>query len=100
MPSAADPIARERLLAAAVAVGKIPPGRVDHYRAQYDRDPKGTEQLIDALAAVLPPADAARVSAAIASTAKPEPEPGGYERRLYDDDDQRGTGRIFNAHDQ
>jgi hypothetical protein len=97
MPSAADPIARERLLAAAVAVGKFPESRVDHYRLLYDRDPKGTEQLIDALAAVLPPEHAARVSAAIAST---EPEPGGYERRLYDDDHERGTGRIFNARDQ
>jgi hypothetical protein len=92
-----DTIRRESVLAAAVAAGKILPSRVDHYRIQYDRDPKGTEQLITALAAVLPPEEAARVSAAIAST---EPEPGAYQRRLYDDDDQRGTGRIFHAKDQ
>jgi hypothetical protein len=95
--SETDAIRRESVLAAAVAAGKFPPSRVDFYRFQYDRDPRGTEQLITALAAVLPPDDAARVSAAIAST---ESEPGGYERRLYDDDDQRGTGRIFHAKDQ
>jgi hypothetical protein len=93
-----DPIARERLLAAAVAVGKFLPSRVDHYRLLYDRDPKGTESLIDALAAVLPPDDAARVSAAIASTAEPEPD--GYQRHLYDDDSKKGTGRVWHSKDQ
>jgi hypothetical protein len=98
MASNVDPIARERLLATAVAVGKIPPSRVDHYRAQYDRDPKGTEGLIDALAAVLPPDDAARISAVVASTAKPLPD--GYQRHLYDDDSKKGTGRVWHAKDQ
>jgi hypothetical protein len=49
-----DPTRREAVLAEAVRVGKFLPHRVPHYRAMYDRDPAGTENLIAAIHALGP----------------------------------------------
>lgn len=46
---------RERILTDAVKAGKFPPSRVEHYRAAYNADPEGTEQLIASLAEGLVP---------------------------------------------
>jgi hypothetical protein len=40
---------RDRLIAAAVQDGKIPPARAEHWTALYDRDPDGIRQHLDTI---------------------------------------------------
>lgn len=42
---------RDKFLTEAVAAGKFPPARKEHYAALYDKDPDGTRQFIEALTA-------------------------------------------------
>ena len=42
----------EQAIAAAIADDKIVPGRADHYRRRWERDPAGTAALLDRLARV------------------------------------------------
>jgi hypothetical protein len=50
-----DPIAaREQAIAAAIASHRIPAARAQHYRDRWDRDPKGTAQLLERLAPGVP----------------------------------------------
>lgn len=44
---------REALLGAAVRAGKFSRERQEHYRALFDADPKGTRELLAAMAPVL-----------------------------------------------
>lgn len=46
---------RDRALNAAIAAGKFPPFRREHYAAAWDADPDGTRQLLDSLADGLVP---------------------------------------------
>jgi hypothetical protein len=46
---------RDQVLAEAMRVGKFPQARLDHYRQLWDKDPEGTRQHVDALAAGLVP---------------------------------------------
>jgi Mu-like prophage I protein len=48
---------RERVLDAGIKAGKFAPARAEHYRALFESDPEGTEQLIDGLAEGLVPVD-------------------------------------------
>lgn len=93
MPRNPDVIEREKLLAAAVQRGKFPASRVDHYRAAYDRDPQGTERLIDALVACPQPDG---VAAAIAAAEPPAEQ----VYPMFQHDPEAGTGRIFEARDR
>jgi hypothetical protein len=45
---------RDRLIAAAVKDGKIPPARRDHWAGLYDADPEGTSEMLAKMAAVIP----------------------------------------------
>jgi hypothetical protein len=49
-----DKDTRDRLIAAAVQSGKIPPARKDHYAKMYDADPEGTKTLLAEMASVIP----------------------------------------------
>lgn len=46
---------RDTVLASAVAVGKFPQARLEHYQALWDRDPEGARKHVDSLAAGLVP---------------------------------------------
>lgn len=46
---------RDTVIKAAVADGKFPPARVEHWQRLWDADPEGTEQTIATLAAGLVP---------------------------------------------
>lgn len=48
---------RDKLVAAAVRAGKIPPSRTQHWTTLYDLDPTGTQATLDALAAGVVPVD-------------------------------------------
>lgn len=43
---------REHLISAAISAGKFTAERAAHYRAQYDKDPAGTERLLAALTSI------------------------------------------------
>jgi ATP-dependent protease ClpP protease subunit len=45
---------RDALLNSAVKAGKIPPARVDHWRAQYDQDAEGITKVVNELPEVIP----------------------------------------------
>lgn len=49
--------AGEHPVEAAIAAGKIPPSRRDHYMRQFKKLPKATRKLLDELEAALPPDD-------------------------------------------
>ena len=57
---------RERVVSAAIAAGKFPPSRRQHYEALYDASPDVAKQTIASLAALLPPT---------AASADPPPGP-------------------------
>lgn len=48
---------RDRTISAAIAAGKIPPARKEHFEAAWQADATGTEQLLSALAPGLVPVE-------------------------------------------
>jgi hypothetical protein len=87
-----DPVRREQLLAKAVQDGKIPASRVDHYRALYETDATGTEQLLAALTPGLLPGELDSIQAQLHGGAQEAIAP-------FAIDLEAGTGRIFKAMD-
>jgi hypothetical protein len=80
---------RDTVLGAAVAQGKFPQSRLEHYQTMWNRDPDGTRKHVGALAAGLVPMDGPR-----GSNFGGDPDmPGDFAeqkayRDLYGDDDR------------
>lgn len=70
---------RDGVIGAAVADGRIPPSRADHWRSRWDRDPDGTRKLVAKLHAV---PDSLSAEESLPEGYPPEwlPEVGGQQR--------------------
>ena len=87
---------KKSTLDGAVAAGKIPPARREHWEKQYDADPEGTKETLASLDAVLPVTEVGKVPTAegASETSYPTEWLSPAERRAAAEGRETGPGTI------